>query len=101
MTSERQTHYEWSGETPVSVAIARAIAAERGVRPSKMTPLASYVDAEAIDDVFASTRTPATAVTFTYEDLDVTVSAEGTITLRRRQAETETAGDAVAEGCTD
>jgi hypothetical protein len=69
--------------TPPSMAVVQALSEVMDVDPTGIRPLASSVDADALDDVIVS-RTgvdAAVEVTVTHEGYDVTVDSHGTVTV--------------------
>lgn len=70
-------------ETPPSMAVVQALSEVMDVDPTRVRPLASSVDADALDDVIAP-RTgvdAAVEVTVTHDGYDVTVDSQGTLTV--------------------
>lgn len=74
-----ETRFDPADERP-SDALVRAVAVVKNVEPTRLTPLATVVDPEALDSVVGVDRSAAT-VRFPYEGYRVAVSTDGTIEL--------------------
>lgn len=72
-----------SGVKP-STAVVESVAAVTGRRPSALPPLTREVDVEGLDEFVGSEAPTSTAVSFTYADVNVVVTAAGTLRLRTR-----------------
>lgn len=47
-----ERRYEWTGDTPLSVAVIEAVASASGRDPTEMEPLHRYLDPDALDALF-------------------------------------------------
>lgn len=74
-----------SSSEPLSISVAREIAAHDGVDPTELSPpLFHSLDPAALDELFEPTSTdePRTGrVTFTYDGKQVTVASDGEIEI--------------------
>ena len=81
-------------EESLTLEIAKAIAAQRGVGLFKLTPLQEYTDLDALTALFESTnQTGHTVVSFRYEEYTVTVSGDGTVDVAPLTARETTNGE--------
>ncbi|MGM0605945.1 MAG: HalOD1 output domain-containing protein [Halobacteriota archaeon] len=75
---------DWTTSEQPSAAIIDCIAAASDRSPLDMTPLHEYVDPEALDAIVTSAKSASQSefrVSFRYEELDVSVEANGTVTV--------------------
>jgi hypothetical protein len=75
-TYERQ--FDFDSVSPSS-AVVETLAAVRGRRPEEMDPLYDHVDPEALDDLL---QAGAAEVSFPVGRAEVTVTGDGTVTVR-------------------
>ncbi|WP_424019302.1 HalOD1 output domain-containing protein [Halorientalis pallida] len=73
------------GNRSVSQSVVEAVAREKGVDPSDITPkLYEAVDPEALDRIFAGTSAAGQRegrIVFTYHGCEVTVHSEGSVSI--------------------
>lgn len=82
--------YEWDHSEQPTVAVVEAVAAATGRDPKAMPPLYHAVDADALDAILragADGTRGSVHVSFQYAGTDVTVAADGTVSVRRRTVE--------------
>lgn len=82
-TTGRITH-EWGDGVGPSTATVEAIAAATNREPSELPPLYDYVDGDALDTLLRSgsvRRDGPIDVQFRYENVTVTISSDGHITV--------------------
>lgn len=82
-SSDEDRYY--SETDPISLQVVEAVAAFRGVDPLELDPLAESIDADALNDLFSPVgdgTVDGANVTFSYEDVRVTVTSRGDIDLR-------------------
>ena len=81
-TSTGLTAQSQSGEPDESVtmAVIRAVSDAIGTGPEELPPLADAVDPDALETLFAGSRTSA-EVSFRYAGRSVTVAADRTVTV--------------------
>lgn len=75
----------FSRADPVSLRVVEAVAAFRDADPLELEPLAEYVDADALNDLFSPVGEGGVAgasVSFRYEGVRVTVTGDGDIDVR-------------------
>lgn len=88
-TGEYTARYRWGSAVPLSTVIVELVAEVNGADPLRLDQLGRVVDPEAMDALFASTddypggHDAASRLEFRYEDLHVTVEADGIIRLDR------------------
>ena len=84
-----QTPSPSAGDEPLSVRVAREVAAHDGVDPMELSPpLHHSLDPAALDSLFEPTSVggPRTgSVTFTYDGKTVTVDSAGDVTVEAEQ----------------
>lgn len=76
--------YDWS-ETAPSTAVIETIAVATNTVPTEADPLYDVIEPDALDDLFDPAwgpTTPELDVSFHYQDLEVSVSATGTVTVQ-------------------
>lgn len=77
-----EIHETQIGDRKPSEAVVDVVAAVRDVEPAALTPLYQTVDPDAIDSLCTNDGLGAEpTIRFTYEELIVTVSASGVITV--------------------
>lgn len=80
-----RTHHNWDETGGISATIIDAVAAIVGREPTSLQPLYEVVDPDALDDLLRSLhRTEMDgggSVNFSYNGCEVTVDADGTITV--------------------
>jgi len=62
-------------------AVVYSVAEERGVDPTELTPLATVVDPDALEALFASNGAQPDAVEFPYAGYDVRLTENGRVEL--------------------
>jgi hypothetical protein len=68
--------------TPISTTIVEAVAARRDVQPTHLSdPLYRVIDPDALDSLFNGDSKMDGVVKFSYCGYDVTVTADGDVTL--------------------
>lgn len=75
----------YSDADPVSLQVVEAVAAFRGVDTLELEPLAESIDADALNALFSPVggrSIEGANVSFTYENVRVTVTSRGDIDLR-------------------
>lgn len=77
-TSDGHVSSDWSGFDTPSVAIVMTVAAVRNRDPVRMQPLNDVIDVDALDTLLM-TATSTVSLSFTYENVDVVVSSDGTV----------------------
>lgn len=86
-TGEYVARYDWESSVPLSTVVVELVADVTGGDPERLSPLARVADPEAIDTLFASThRYPGedavgSRLVFRFEELRVTIEADGVIRL--------------------
>lgn len=85
-TGTYRTEFDWTTR-PASSAVVSAVAFASGRDPLALPPLYSSVDPDALDRLFAPTRSgtrrlPA-SFSFEYADCEVTVNGHGTVEIAR------------------
>lgn len=86
---EATVRKDWTEGDTVTSSVVSAIAALTGTPPTGVRPLYETVDPDALDSVLesgsdAAARRPALTVSFRHEGCDVTVRADGRLTVKRR-----------------
>lgn len=79
--------FDWDQRDSVQTAVITTVAAVTNQDPTKMAPLSHVIDTDALDSIFAPTcSTPRATGTikFEYEGCTVTISADGTVSVRPR-----------------
>lgn len=75
--------------TTLSQAVVEAVAEAEGTEPVELTPpLYKAVDPDALDELFAATRTEgrmAGEVTFSYKGYEVTACGDGYVSVEERE----------------
>lgn len=69
---------EWVSPTPASTAVREAVAGETDLDPADIDDIEAYVDPETLQSLLDDGGDD---LTFVVEDHDVTVEADGTITV--------------------
>lgn len=88
-TGEYTARYCWESPVPLSTVIVELVAEVTDADPLGLGQLGRAVDPEAMDVLFASTgdypggHDAASRLAFRYEDIHVTVEADGMIRLER------------------
>jgi hypothetical protein len=77
-TTSQSFRYEG---TP-SEGVIEAVGWVNGVEPTMLTPLQEVIDADALDALFGLPKRGNLSVSFEYEDCEVEVKSDGTITVR-------------------
>lgn len=85
-TSMFQIQHDWAESDEISATIIDAVAAITGNEPADLQPLYEAVDPDALDQLLRSLRTSSISqgrseVVFTFNGCEVTVAADGTITV--------------------
>lgn len=84
-TTQTQSRSRSASTEEVGVRVVKAVAAAEGVDPMTLDPpLNAVVDAAALDQLFRPSGEPAAStvrVTFRYRGHDVTVEADGRVTV--------------------
>jgi len=88
-TAEETVRTDWTERETVTSSVVAAIATLTGTSPTGLRPLYETVDPDALDSVFESRkggapRRSALTVSFRHEGCDVTVRADGKLTVKRR-----------------
>lgn len=89
VTGEYVARYDWESPVPLTTVLVELVAEVNDADPERLEPLGRVVDPEAMDALFASTdRYPGnhdagSRLMFRFEDLDVTIEADGLIRLDR------------------
>ena len=89
VTGEYTARYRWGSPVPLSTVLVELVAEVNDADPLGLGQLGRVVDPEAMDVLFASTgdypggHDAASRLAFRYEDLHVTVEADGVIRLER------------------
>lgn len=76
--AQRTIEREWDEGTPPSTALVRAVADERGVDATDLTPLYEVVDADALD---ALVRNRDVTMTVEYHGFRATICGDGRLEL--------------------
>lgn len=83
---ERDTYhatYDWTGEEPLRIFVARLVAEVADVSPTDLDALYRSINPEALDEVFEplpdGSPRPGGGVWFTLDDYRVTVHGDGTV----------------------
>ncbi|MXR52966.1 hypothetical protein GRX03_15305 [Halovenus sp. WSH3] len=84
LPGERTTkcEFDWNNDGGAPVAVVETVASVTEQCPTEMEPLSRVIDTDALDELFASTRsTPRKTgyIQFQYQGCYVRVSAEGTV----------------------
>lgn len=84
-TADTGGTYQVDDGEHLSSAVVHAVADAEGADPLDLTPLYDAVDPDALDSLFASLTGEGAAsideVSFEYEGYDVTVTADGSVSL--------------------
>lgn len=86
-TGEYTARYDWNSPVPLSTVLVELVADVIDADPERLSPLGRVADPEAIDALFASTglhsgnHDAASRLAFRFEELHVTVEADGVIRL--------------------
>jgi len=80
------THYDWSGERPVSASIVTGVSEATGKPHGEIEPLHRTVDTDALESIFrdraTGDRRNAGVVTVVHEGCLVRVHADGRVVVR-------------------
>ena len=82
-----RAHHDWGSGSQLSLTVVDAIAAHRATAPTELAPLYEIVDLEALETLVDSFSRTDGRVTFTYDDHDVTVDADGRVVVRNIAAD--------------
>lgn len=82
-----QVTHDWGSDGSISYTIVEAISAASGQDPTEIGQLSDAVDPDALDALFRPldgepVRTDGGRVEFSHDGFDVTVAANGTVTVR-------------------
>jgi hypothetical protein len=73
---------DWDEGIEPTVAVVHAVLAATGREETELDPLASRIDADALDRLLTREGESGVSVSFAYEGFEVTVYADGTLILR-------------------
>lgn len=83
-TGAFHVHHDWDGNGSLTELIVCSVAAVAGIEPIDVDRVASRVDTDALESLFAvrQPETDGSALTFRLNDCRVTVYADGEVTIR-------------------